>query len=441
MIREFVREHARIERAKLGKKLLRRLQQFDLSCAATTGKTIFDWSDIDTIRAKNYVGIIQLPGLSIEILPKITEISENYIGTPQSAQERELAQKNLMYMLCVAGLIPFEERQLADQRVHKLPMADVLVAAFSRALVRELRRGVPHDYVQREENLLYLRGKILHGPNSRLNAVHKERLFAQYEDFISDTPLNRILLATCERLQQLSLGMRTQAALADAALMLADVERVQVNLESFKRIHLNRNTERFAAILEFCRIVLLGQSPVPGSGRSEIFSLLFPMEQVFEGFVGGILRRHARELGLTPSQVRLQSAGRTRCLVRTPEGRGRFLLRPDVLIENAELGTRCVLDTKWKRPKSDAQDRKNGILSADMYQLYAYAHRFNSPDNVLLYPAVGGATPKKYHLYETEHSGRLRIEFLNVTRDLYAMRTELIEDLRAILPAVMPQKP
>lgn len=435
MRRVIIREYGCFARDSVEPRLLRRLKRFDHACASTSGQTVFDWADVNVIRAQNYVGVIQLRGLIVEILPKITEIVDPVAPFDVGLKERELAQKNLLYMLSVAGEIPFEERQLADQRSHRMPLIEALIDVFARALVRELRRGIPQAYVDRRENLVFVRGKVLHAINARMNAAHRERLFSEYQEFLADTPLNRILLATCCQLQQLYLRPRTLMALGEAELDLADVSHVQVTQEMFNSINLNRSTERFSAILGFCRMVLLGQTFVPGLGRARTFSLLFPMEKVFEGFVGGFIRRYPLEMGLTSAQVRLQSVGAAKWLVRTADGTGRFRLRPDILIEDSNGKTRSILDTKWKRPRTDVEDAKNGIAPSDMYQLYAYANRFNSPDNVLLYPAVAGVTPKVYYLEEAGVARRIRIEFLDITRDLYARRSELAGDLRRLLGA------
>ena len=46
--------------------------------------------------------------------------------------------------------------------------------------------------------------------------------------------------------------------------------------------------------------------------------------------------------------------------------------------------TRLIMDTKWKR--LDKRRTNLGVSQADLYQLYAYAQRYNCADVVLLYP-------------------------------------------------------
>lgn len=412
MRRIVVREFTAIPRAELHPRQLAQLQRLDAE------QTIFDWSGMHSIKALNYVGVVHVPGVTIEILPKLAE----------GEQSAELAQRNLIHMLAVAGELPFEDRHLAHQQLEALPLLEVLVGVFARALVRELRRGVTRAYVHREENLTFVKGSLMHAQNARLNHVRRDRNYVRYDDFLSDTLLNQILRATCRRLQTLPLRQRTQMALHVAGLELAEVSDVLVSLEMFERLKLDRNTQRFASLLEFCRMVWLRQTAIPTADGMATFSLLFPMEQVFEQFVGELIRRHA-EPG---ARVCLQSAGASRCLLQTENGSGRFRLRPDVLIRGPAGDNRTILDTKWKRLKAGVEDRRGGVAQADLYQLYAYANRFRSPDNILLYPAVPGVAAKRYRLFD-EPGRRVRVEFLDLSRDLRQHHQLLVEELLGLL--------
>jgi hypothetical protein len=130
------------------------------------------------LKVQNYVGVIQMPGLTIKILPKVSGPTQAIYDPPAAARELggwKQAQRNLLYMLSVAGNIPFEDRELANLHTHKLPLLEALILAFAKRLQRELRRGLARAYVQREENLSVVRGKILTSINTKLNAVRRDR--------------------------------------------------------------------------------------------------------------------------------------------------------------------------------------------------------------------------------------------------------------------------
>lgn len=411
-----IREYDSIPRAELGGTLLRRLQRFDEGRARSSGDCIFDWSRLRDIRAKNYVGVAQVPGLRVEILPKIDD-----------------ARDNLLYMLAFTRNIPIHERDLASLRLRKMPLLEALLRIFVESLLRELRRGIEHDYVRREANSRFVRGKLLLSEHARRNAARKDRVYVAYDEFLPDTILNRILKAACRRLIAFTALARTRQRLSEALLYLAAARDSPIRPHHFKTISLDRNEDRFRELLEFCRIVLFDSTAAPAAGASNTFSLLFPMEVLFEEFIARFIWRHAERFGYARPQVHIQAANRSKWLLRDSGGGWRFRLKPDIILGGGEhKSPRLILDTKWKRLKADVEDSKNGVRQADLYQMYAYAHRYGSADNVLLYPRVDGATAKKYHL-AGEDGKVIRVEFINLNRDLRKDQAAFGEELRAIL--------
>lgn len=418
-----VLEHERIPRSGIPPSRLARLQALDERQAGRSGQTVLDWGRRAEVCARNYVGVLQVPGLTVEILPKVVTVEQ-----PSSA-DRLLARRNLLYMLGYANRLPVRRRDLADLDVHRFPLLEALICAFAERLLAELGRGVNHAYVRREEDLTFVRGRILFQEQARLSAVHRERVAVAYDDYLPDTDLNRVLRAGCERLLLLSRSIRAQRALRTCMLHFAEVSPVHVEAEHAERIVLDRNSERFRPLLNFCWLLLAGRSSAPGVGRTESFSLLFPMESVFEQFIAGFLAAHARSLGLEPGRVHCQARGQPRWLVRDEGGQRDFRLRPDIVIDDDQGGILTVLDTKWKLLGRDPFDSRQGVAEADLYQLHAYARQYGAPNNVLLYPATAASHPRTYTVDGADHH-RLRVAFVDVSRDLSRGRESTVRDLR-----------
>lgn len=430
-MREVLLEYGRLPRSELSPRLLLRLQRFDERNAQQTGACVFDWTHVHYVRALSYVGVIQIPGLTVEILPKVDTSAST--GGPEAVTEatRSLAQQNLLYMLSVAQRVPLHERELASLAVQKLPLLEALALIFVEKLFEELRKGIDRTYVRREENLPFFKGKLLISRHLQLNVARQERSYVAFDEFLPDTWLNRILKTACRRLLAMVDSARVQQRLREALVLLGGVSDMDIRDHHFGQVHLNRNTQRFEVLLNFARLVLLGSAPAPAWGALPTFSLLFPMEVLFEQFVARYLKRHALDFGLRQESIHIQAARRRKWLLESPQGRGRFRLKPDVVVDGEDRRPGVILDTKWKRLLRDVEDVRNGVSQADLYQLYAYANRYGCGDNVLLFPRVEGVSPKRYTVPDT--GARLRIEFVDVSRDLRRNQDAFKADLAAAL--------
>lgn len=405
-------EYGRIDRAPENERALERLRRFDQRQAQVNGTLpVFDWSRRDYVQAGSFVGVVQVPGMTVEILPKVD-------GTKGEGGNfvKDNAQNNLLYMLSLTRKIPVEERDLAALARQRMPLLDALIRIFVERLFAELLRGLDHAYFHREENLPRLKGKLLMTEQVRRNVADWGRHFVAYDEFVSDTWLNRIIKATCRQLLDMTSLIGNQKRLRETLVLLEEISDVQIASHHFDKVHLTRNTERFRTILDFCRMVLLRQSPLAKVGPDRSFSLLLPMEKLFEEFIAAFIRKHASHFGLAPAEVHPQARNRLAYLVRKGAER-KFQLRPDIVIDGTNGNPRLIIDTKWKYLMSDIEDSKNGVPQADMYQLYAYATRYRCPDNILLFPHVDGVEGKCYTLDNDERTS-LRVCTVSLNRDL-----------------------
>jgi 5-methylcytosine-specific restriction endonuclease McrBC regulatory subunit McrC len=90
-----LREFERRSRREFPSEALARLERFDRALTDSARSTVLDWSLADDIRATSWVGVLQVPGLSIEILPKL----ESTGAANDDQSTRALSRRNLLYML------------------------------------------------------------------------------------------------------------------------------------------------------------------------------------------------------------------------------------------------------------------------------------------------------------------------------------------------------
>ena len=144
--------------------------------------------------------------------------------------------------------------------------------------------------------------------------------------------------------------------------------------KDFSKVNIDRNTLDYKDIIIWSKVFLLNKSFSTFSGDTNSRAILFPMEKVYEAYVG---QKMKHVLGEINCEISLQDRG----YYLFEEI---FSLRPDIVVTR-EDGHKIIMDTKWKRLIND-EGKNYGISQSDMYQMYAYSKKYKTSDIWLLYP-------------------------------------------------------
>ena len=75
--------------------------------------------------------------------------------------------------------------------------------------------------------------------------------------------------------------------------------------------------------------------------------------------------------------------------------------------------TELIIDTKWKL-LTENEDENYGISQADMYQMYAYAKKYNTSDIWLLYPRNNEVGDRTDISFRSDDGVNVRVYFIDV---------------------------
>lgn len=235
--------------------------------------------------------------------------------------------------------------------------------------------------MQQEENLKYYKGKLIVSQHIKNNNAHKERFYMQYDEYSVNRAENRILKATLVKLQKVS---SSQHNIRDIGQLLNSLELVETSTnyeKDFSLITLDRTTKDYELLIQWAKVFLLNKSFTTFSGVKSGKALLFPMEAVFEAYVAKWVKSVFEEQ--SRQRLRISAQDRGYYLFDEPK---KFRLRPDIVIRDGEeIQGPIIMDTKWKKLKPNA-GMNYGISQADMYQMYAYAKKYNTSEVWLIYP-------------------------------------------------------
>jgi 5-methylcytosine-specific restriction enzyme subunit McrC len=326
------------------------------------------------VQVTSFVGVIRAPdGYQIEVLPKVGKA----IGGG-AVEARQL----LIEMLCCLQGFRHVQTHSAKLMAARMPLLEIFIAEFLRAVEHIVKRGLRSDYIARQDNLFALRGKLLIAPHLRQNLYRADRFFTEHDEFSTNRPENRLLRAALDRVLTLTASLANQRLARELDFAFADVPASTQPRFDFQRVRLDRGMGYYSDALAWARLILEEESPLTGAGGHVAPSLLFPMEAVFEAFVAKHL---ARQLA---RPLILKTQARSHHLVRHREQHW-FQLKPDLLVRNADRDI-LVLDTKWKLLdafKANGSE-KYGLSQGDFYQLQAYGQSYlnGQGDVVLIYP-------------------------------------------------------
>ncbi len=347
------------------------------------------------LQAQNYVGVIQTKsGVTIEILPKIAKNKDD-----------DKSKKILIKMLKTLRKSPFKNFNTANLKSSNLPLLEIFITMFLVELEKLIQKGIKSDYIDREENLGFLKGKLKVKEHMKKNFIHKERFYVQYQEFIQDRVENRLIKTALEYLYKKSKANNNKKRIREFLFVFDDIKISHNIKEDFKKVRLDRQMNDYALVLQWAKTFLYSNSFSPYKGDEVAFALLFDMNLLFEDYVGHMLKKNGLEVSLQD---------REHHLAYLDSSEGKFQLKPDMVVRYDDEV--IIADTKWKLLSEDKTHQ--GVSQADMYQLYAYGTKYTNPQckkMFLIYPKnENDLNEQQYHYQRSMDGLKLKVLFFDL---------------------------
>lgn len=261
-----------------------------------------------------------------------------------------------------------------------------LVPALARAFVDQaepaLEQGLLQGYVEMEDSLPVLRGRLREQDQLRQRFGVAVPLLVRFDDYTVDIPENRILRAATEALLCLpGVDPDTRRRLRGVRLLLSDVGRHARAADSWRPTRLNT---RYQVALWLADLILAGDAVDQSPGDVHISGFLVDMAKVFEDFlVTALARSLDRYGGICRPQARLHLDVGTQVAIR-----------PD-LVWYRDDEPAAVVDAKYK------VEKPAGFPDADLYQMLAYCTALRLPEGHLVY-AKGSAVVNRHEVLNVD---------------------------------------
>ncbi|MBE0639422.1 MAG: restriction endonuclease [Bacteroidales bacterium] len=377
------------------------------------------------IKFCQYVGVIQIGNLTIEILPKA---DKQTITKHEFDSQTRRWQKVLLKMLAISGEIELETVSEASLR-KRFTLLDLYFEVYLQEVDTLLRRGLAKKYRQNEGNVKALKGRLNFSRDIERNCIHRERFYTCHQSYDHEHLINQILLKGLKILDVLSSGSILNDRIRKLLFYFPEISEITINKDSFNKIRLTRKTRDYTKALAIAKMLILNYSPDISMGDENMLALLFDMNKLWEKYIYKQLK--ARENQYLRVKYQAQDL--------FWESKSIYA---DIVIERKKASVMhesadndkwepFIIDTKWKlidvnKPSDD-----------DLKQMYVYNMYWNSPKSMLLYPKLAGVKDSGFGKF---HKGRLgdnhcKIGFVSVLDESGGLNQEVAgEILKKIKP-------
>ncbi len=328
----------------------------------------------DSLKVHNHVGCFATSsGKVIEVLPKF-DLSQD------GADQDDATRRVLLSMLRHWRNRGFETLAHSEIRaISNFPMLDAFIYLFLNQVRDLVRNGLARKYVEVEENLASMRGRLLFREHLKENLTNQSRFYVSHDEFSDDRPANRLIHKTLQILKARVGTIASRQLFDEITAAFAEVPASNNIHADWEAHHLDRTMHRYEPVMRWIQLFLFNKGIATYSGQYENVSLLFPMEQIFEDFVAHSFRKYQQ-------QYVVQTQRPTKYLAKSAN-KDVFQMRPDICLKSGN-SVRYILDAKWKRIDERSADKKRAIIQSDMYQLFAYATHYHCSRVALIYPAT-----------------------------------------------------
>jgi 5-methylcytosine-specific restriction enzyme subunit McrC len=331
--------------------------------------------DGDKIRANNFVGFIQNEDELIEIYPKVFR--------EQNCSNKSLMLRHVFFWFkyCRQWKFPFNQANLDIDTIDSFP--ELIIHLIANQIFEVVSLQPLMQYHRVEEALTVPKGRvnISRYINNSLVKGNYHRIECDYDPFLFDNKVNRIIKYCCRLLMNQTRFSENVYLLQESLNILDEVEDVSCSIADIETAVLNNFYQEYNLLMHTCKLVINQQLYSSRNYHLYQWCLLFPMEYIFEDFVAGYLKRNfSKKWSITYQKS-------DKYLSNDPEV---FKMQHDIfIVSKDDLNRSIIIDTKYKvRDVLFKKDSKRGVAQSDLYQMVSYAYKRGCKEVFLLYPNI-----------------------------------------------------
>lgn len=246
-------------------------------------------------------------------------------------RDKSILIKNIYYMLSYA-FQTLNQENYDDVAVESFDeMYDLLAAILARGIGIQLKQGLYREYINRQEELPVMRGKINLPGTIKNRLARKQLLTCDYDELL---------------------------------LFFSDVDTLEPTSIRWSSIRFQRNNQTYRMLISICRLIIEGMLITTDAGEYRLASFVDEqrMCRLYEKFILEYYSKHFPELSVSASQIPWSVDDGIRTMLP--------VMQSDIHLQKGN--TVLIIDAKYYSHTTQTQYDKHTLHSNNMYQIFTY---------------------------------------------------------------------
>lgn len=294
-------------------------------------------------------------------------------------KDKKILINNIYHMLSYA-FQTLKQENYKDVSIEPFDeMYDLFAAILSKGIGFQLKHGLYKKYINYQEDLAVVSGKINISETLKKYSAHKKVLSCNFDKFSENNLYNQILKTTVMLLlRNKKVKAKYKDNLKKMMLFFSDVDLLNPTSIRWSTIRFQRNNQTYRMLIGICQLIIEGMLITTNTGDYKLASFIDEqrMCRLYEKFILEYYRKHFPQLTVTASQIPWCVDDST----MLPKMQSDIHLQKD--------NTVLIIDTKYYSHTTQFRYNKHTIQSNNLYQIFTYVknrdYQFGGLEHIVL---------------------------------------------------------
>ena len=280
-------------------------------------------------------------------------------------KDKSIFIKNIYYMLSYA-FQTLNQATYEDLAVEEFDdMHNLFAAILSKGIGLQLKQGLYREYLNRQEDLTTMRGKINLPGTIQNRLAHKQVLNCEFDELSENNLLNQILKTTVMLLLRNSKVKATyKDNLRKEMLFFSSVDVLEPTQIKWSGIRFQRNNQSYRMLVSVCQLIIEGMLLTTDKGEYRLATFVDEqrMCRLYEKFILEYYSKHFPRISASASQIPWSLDDEQKTMLP--------IMQSDITLQQGN--TVLIIDAKYYGHTTQVQFDKHTLHSGNLYQIFTY---------------------------------------------------------------------